>query len=145
MPLAKCPRCDRIFDKTKVPVCPRCESDEETDYERVRHSLATIPNQTVEQVAQNTGVAVECVLRLMADGRIQNSAANENVRCGRCGGKAISISKRLCEACLQKLNAEIARQQNKASLPPKKGRRPLSLGNAVEIRRLIEEKRKAGG
>ncbi len=143
MALSECARCKKLFQKVQVPVCPRCVAEEETDYEKVRDSLAETPNQTAEQLADCTGVDLSCVMRLLADGRLQNVTSTENVRCGRCGAPAISISKRLCEACLQKLNAEIAQQQSKIKLPPKK-RKPLSLGNALDIRRKVEEKRQEG-
>ncbi|HOE66695.1 MAG TPA: hypothetical protein PLO62_09215 [Candidatus Hydrogenedentes bacterium] len=141
MALAECPRCKKLFEKAKNPVCPKCQADEEADYESVREALAETPNQTAEQVAETAGVNLDCVLRLLADGRIQSMKASEQVRCGRCGAPAISISKKLCEACLQKLNAEIAALQSKAKLPPQKPKKSLSLGNALDIRSRIQVKR----
>lgn len=119
MPLARCPRCSKLFDKKHVSVCTTCETAEEEDYETVRSYLEKNPNRTTAQVAKNTGVSKECVLRLVEEGRIKNVAAGEGIWCGRCGAPAISTSKRLCEACLKKLNAELVAQQSRVSLPEK--------------------------
>jgi ribosomal protein L37E len=103
-----------------MEVCPVCESIEEEDYDKIRKSLEENPGQTAEDLAKTTGVDIACVLRLLSQGRIETTAANVGLKCGRCGAPAISLSKKLCEACLQKLNAQLALQQSKIKLPKKK-------------------------
>ncbi|MBX7257649.1 MAG: hypothetical protein K1Y02_14915 [Candidatus Hydrogenedentes bacterium] len=141
MPIAKCDRCGKIFDKVRSSICPACEPLEEDDYEIVRKALVEKPGQSAEDIAEQTGVGLDCVLRLLASGRIETTSANLGIKCGRCGAPAISISKKLCESCLQKLNAEIAIQQSKIKLPKRKG---IELGTALNVFDKDEEGDKGG-
>jgi ribosomal protein L37E len=128
MALASCQRCKKLYEKLRSPICPNCEVLEEDDYEKIRQALVDHPNSSAEQLAEVSGVMIECVLRLLAQGRIQTTAANKGAKCGRCGAPAISVSKKLCEGCLQKLNAELAQQQGKIKLPKKKS---IEVGTAL--------------
>ena len=142
MPLATCPRCKTLFQKEGGhSVCPKCVEGEDADYEKVREALEETPSQSAEQVSEETGVDLNCVLRLLDSGRIETTAANIGVRCGRCGAPAISISKRLCEACLQKLNAKLAAEQSKIRLPKKKS---VEVGTALNVPDSLDAKREAG-
>ena len=75
MALASCQRCKKLFEKIRSPICPSCEDLEEEDYEKVRQALVDHPNSSAEQLSEVSGVAIECVLRLLAQGRIQTAAA----------------------------------------------------------------------
>lgn len=120
MPLASCERCGKLFSKTTLPICPRCEPAEERDYEKVREALERTPDRTAEQLSEDTGVDVACVLRLVEMGRVRVVGTSDQVRCGRCGAPAISFSKRLCQACLDKLYQELADEQARIRLPKRK-------------------------
>jgi ribosomal protein L37E len=135
MALEKCVRCGKLFTKMRIAVCPKCEPDEERDYEKARESLQEAPNQNPEQLAESTGIDLECILRLLEDGRIA-TAPDEKIRCGRCGAPAISYSKKLCEGCLQRLNQELASAQSKIRLP---GKKDVEVGTAMNIRKWIEK------
>ena len=112
MPLSKCSRCQQMFNKRNISICPQCEPEEDADYEKVRATLEESPNLTPDQLAEVTGVELQCILRLLDEGRIASMPdIKTNVVCGRCGAPAISLSKRLCEACLQKLNSDVAKAQ----------------------------------
>jgi DNA-directed RNA polymerase subunit M/transcription elongation factor TFIIS len=142
MPLATCPRCKTLFQKEgSQSVCPKCVESEDADYEKVRAALEDKPSQSAEQVAEETGVDLNCVLRLLDSGRIETTAANVGVKCGQCGAPAISISKRLCEGCLQKLNAKLAIEQAKIKLPKKRG---VDVGTALNVPDSMAAKREAG-
>jgi hypothetical protein len=135
MPLAKCPRCSRIFNKENSSVCPQCQAAEEADYKLVREALEEHPNLTPEQVSELTGVELSCILRLLDEGRIASRPEVEGEKkavCSRCGAPAISPSIRLCKACLQELNAEIALAQ--ASIKLNK-RKKINLGTGMNVRR----------
>jgi ribosomal protein L37E len=108
MALAKCARCEKLFSKVQAAVCPACEPLEEADYEKVRNVLAGESGLNAEQVAVTAEVSIDCVLRMLADGRIESGGESEAIRCGRCGRPAISATKRLCESCLTKLDQECA-------------------------------------
>jgi len=131
MPIATCPRCNRMFEKRGAPVCPKCEPDEYADYEQVRELLAHTPHLNADEIAREADLDRGVILRMIEQGLIQNMSINEEVRCGRCGAPAISISKRLCQACLEKLNAEVALQQSRIKMPAKKGPRIGEAGKHV--------------
>ncbi len=136
MPLAKCPRCDRIFNKIDAPVCLSCMPDEDADYETLRKSLEEQPNLTPQEIADATGVSLDCILRLIEAGRLATMPdLQTNVSCGRCGAPAISVTKRLCESCLQKLNSEVAKAQASIKLAQKK---KLQIGAGMHIRKWEE-------
>ena len=140
MALASCARCKQIFTKIRSDVCPKCQPEEEADYEKVRAYLESSPNQTADEVASGCGVTRECVMRLVQDGRIQNMAMADPVKCGRCGAPAISLDKKLCQACLDRLNMEVIRAQSQIKLPPKKSVPSPTQPNSVHI--AIDSKRR---
>lgn len=127
MPLAKCARCKKIFDKTESPVCGECTPAEEADYEKVRAAIEKNPGLNAEQVAAETDVAIDCVKRML-DAGVITMAAGQNLVCGMCGAPAISASKRLCQACLDKLNMQVAKAQSKIQLGMKK---PAQVGDGT--------------
>ncbi len=140
MPLAKCARCKKPFQKLRSPVCPACQDAEDADYEKVKQVLEREPDLNAEQVAKRAEVGVECVWRMLDLGLIASAVSiAATIRCGRCGAPAISASKKLCEACLNKLNAEAVAAQ--ASLRSKK-KTPQVSGEPVSAREAIEKKRR---
>lgn len=131
MPLTTCQRCEKMYSKNDdSKVCPKCKPSEEEDYEVIRDALQTNPNMTAEQLSDSTGVDFKCVVRLIDEGRIQNVGSGDTIKCGRCGAPAISLSKKLCEACLNKLNADLAKEQSKIRLPKRK---EVELGTALNV------------
>ncbi len=121
MPLSNCERCGKMYSKSgETKVCPTCMPAEEEDFEKVRDELERSPNLTAEQLSERTEVDLPVVFRLMEMGRIQDVSSKDAIRCGRCGAPAISLSKKLCEACLNKINNQIAVQQGKVKLPKRK-------------------------
>lgn len=137
MPLSKCPRCSRMFNKQSTLVCPLCQPDEDADYETVRQALAEHPNLTAQELTELTGVELPCILRLLEAGRITSLLDLEKKAvCGRCGAPAISLSKRLCKACLEELNAEVAKAQASIKLDRKKR---IKIGKGMSIRKWGED------
>lgn len=120
MPLAKCVRCKKMFNKVDVPVCGDCRADEEEDYGKIRDLLDKRPDLNAEQVSEETGVDLECVFRMMDAGLITTAAAVGEITCGMCGAPAISASKRLCQACLDKLNYQVAHAQSQVKMAERK-------------------------
>lgn len=110
MPLSSCVRCKKIFNKTDVPVCADCLPEEQADRKKVEELVASDSSLTVEQVSKMAEVDVSVVSRMMKEGAVATVAAG-SVTCGRCGAPAISTTKRLCQSCLDKLNAEVFQAQ----------------------------------
>ena len=139
MPLASCVRCNHIFDKIKEPVCPKCQPDEDKDYDKIREVLDQNPNLNCEQVAAAADVDVACVTRMLDQGFIANVSMSDAVECGICGAPAISPSKKICQACLEKTNARIAIMQSELKLKDKK---ELKVGEFLQVRKTLEGKRR---
>lgn len=139
MPLTTCPRCKKIFDKGTTAVCTKCQEAENKDYDKIRAILDRSPSLNAEQVAVEADVSVQCVMRMLEEGLIANVSLSEKVKCGRCGAPAISMSKKLCQACLEKLNAQVAAAQGKIKLRDKK---QVQIGEYLHARKAFEQKRR---
>ena len=140
MPLAKCIRCDNLFDKMKHPVCAACLPDEESDYEKVREIVDEHPDLSAEAVAELADVGLQVVMRMLDQGLVTNtSLAGAATTCGRCGAPAISASKKLCHACLEKLNQNVLKKKREVTIDKKK---KVEIGGASTVREMIEQKRR---
>lgn len=144
MPLTKCPRCEKLFNKVKSPCCPPCQEEEEKDYELIRSSLEDNPDMNSEGIAELTSVKLEVIMRMLDDGRIASTALLEKsqITCGRCGAPAISASKRLCQKCLDKLNQEMAQTRKSIQLDAKKKVQVGEYGGARSVRDAMDDKRR---
>ncbi len=142
MPLAKCARCKKLFSKVESPVCGECQDAEAADHEKVRAVMDEFPTLNAEQLSGQSGVDLECVLRMVDEGRLTNVSTLESVTCGRCGAPAISFSKKLCQHCLDRLNAEVAKAQATIRLPE---RRQPQVGESLSsnARESFENKRRS--
>ena len=107
MALAKCPRCDIMFNKLNSAVCPKCLPEEEEEYDKIRDIISGNEEWTAEALAETAGVQHSVVLRMLEQGIIANISI-ESIRCGRCGAPAISASKKLCQECLGDLDKQMA-------------------------------------
>jgi hypothetical protein len=136
--LAQCVRCRRVFPRVKAPVCPDCQPDEDADFEKIREVLDYDSELTPEQAAEKAEASVECVLRMLDEGLISNAAQPGALRCGRCGRPAISRAKRLCQACLIKLDSEFT----KAVSTTRINKRLRDEAAAEEVHKTLEKKRR---
>lgn len=108
MALAKCARCKKVYNRIASPICPKCEPDEDADFNKIHHILAKQPGLHADAVALAAEVSIETVLRMLDGGRLRVQDDRKHVACGRCGEPAISRTKRLCEACLVEMDRECA-------------------------------------
>lgn len=134
MPLQKCARCAKLFFKVDTPICEQCLPEEEQDYARIRDALAQHPKMDAKSLAETADVALDCVLRMLREGRIESAESLSDVKCGRCGAPAISASKRLCDKCLFELDrecAEAVREMQKNLVAP----------STNDVRRVVDAKR----
>ncbi len=135
MALTQCPRCKKLFEKIRFPVCSECQEAEEKDYDKVRAALERQPNLNAEQVSAEADVSIACIERMIKEGLIVSTSLVESqVKCGICGAPAISLSKKLCQACLEKLNAKMSKAQAKIKLGEK---------SEVQMESFIDSARKA--
>jgi ribosomal protein L37E len=128
-----------MFTKVQAPVCKNCVEDEEADFEKIREIIEKDESLNVEQVAEEADVDIAVVRRMVDTGRVKQVTLGERVKCGQCGAPAISMSKKLCQACLDKLNAQVSRAQSQIKL----GARPdVQVGQYMPARQVFEDKRK---
>lgn len=141
MPLASCARCKKMFSKNLSPVCPGCQEAEDLDIEKVRKIIERAPNLSAEELAEESEVDLEVVQRMVKGGMLVSVTMElAEIKCGRCGAPAISPSKKLCQACLDKLNAEVAQAQSRIQLG---ARRAPEIGSYdMNVRKTLEQKRK---
>jgi hypothetical protein len=81
---------------------------EEAEYALINEVLVTQPGLDPDALAEEAGVKLACVLRMLKSGRLQSLNEMEVPQCGRCGAPAISHSKKLCNTCLGNLDQECA-------------------------------------
>jgi hypothetical protein len=137
MPLSKCLRCEKLFDKVSSPVCPGCQPDEDADIETVRNALDENPKMNAQQLSELSGVDLACVTRMIDSGQLAKINLSDPVKCGRCGAPALSATKKLCQKCLDKLNQELVAAQKGIKLEEKKDVQVNEYGTA---RQLFQEK-----
>ena len=140
MALANCVRCKKMFNKIKSPVCPSCRQAEDDDFEKIRDIVRDFPDLLPAQVAEKAEVEEAVVHRMLKEGLISASSVNIDVKCGQCGQPAISASKRLCQSCLEKLNAGMAKAQ--AGLMNKVDQRKKRGIAGMNTRDMLDDKRK---
>jgi len=143
MPLAKCDRCDTLFDKIKTPICLGCMPEEEAEYELVRDKLVRHPDVSAERLAELAEVEVKVVKRMLDAGLISSSVSAGEVSCGRCGAPAISHAKKLCDSCLDDLNRGVSKQREQLAMAVRNdGGGGGIAGDFVSVRQMIDRKRR---
>ena len=139
MPLAKCERCDELFDKVQGAVCTSCMPDEEAEFDMIRDCLQEHPDMSAEGLAELAGVELKVVKRMLDQGLISSTAGSSEATCGRCGAPAISQTKKLCHSCLEDLNRGVAKQRKNIALGTKK---EAEVGEYGSVRQMLEQKRR---
>jgi ribosomal protein L37E len=110
-----CPRCGRLAAVLVRGQCAQCLREEHDQLRRVQAYLAQAGPASAEEIAEQTGVPVERVLRWFREGRLV--ASGEAFRCRRCG-RPVRLGV-LCAVCRVELAVAI-RQLEEAlrSQPP---------------------------
>lgn len=142
MALTKCPRCEKLFNKSdylQYPVCNACIDDEQKDYEKIRKILEENGNISAIEISEKSGIPLEVILRMCDQGWFETQEQGEFIYCGRCGGPAISRSKRLCESCLTQLQRECLKAINEL----RQVLREKAMRNKLDVLQAVEEKQKS--
>lgn len=142
MPLSKCLRCEKLFNKIDNPICTDCLPSEEDDFETIRNSVNENPGINAEGISELSGVDIKCVLRMIDRGSIStvpNITELSTVTCGQCGAPAISASKKLCQECLDKLNRKMMEVRQSIQIVAKK---KMEVEGYSGVRDSLQKKRK---
>jgi predicted amidophosphoribosyltransferase len=110
-----CKLCGRVFSGAKPGICPKCRDKEQDDLHLATESLRDMPNQTVEELSEATGVEEKTILKFIREHKIASDTIIGEVACGRCGKPAQSLAVRLCEKC----SAELQKASMGLSAKPK--------------------------
>jgi len=139
MELAKCLRCEKLFNKVKLAVCQPCEIEEDKEIFLVRAYMRDHPGLTLEQVSNELNIYLEDIERWIIEKRltveIKQGAA---LKCLLCG--ASIITGRVCLPCSARLGLPPAAPPDKKPparephLPPR-DRDPGDFGAAQKYRR----------
>lgn len=105
MALKKCKTCGTLFDSIGTPFCPACAKEMDYRYKVVRDYLYDNPDQSVEEVAENTETPEWMIMYFLRDARLTMKNASGLIRCDQCG-KAIT-SGRFCDECAAKLGMKV--------------------------------------
>jgi len=140
MPLAQCPRCNKMFNKTESLVCQACDPAETADYKKVRDALEASPGLNTEEAAEAAEVAIAVVKRMLKDGVLALKREEVGILCTNCRtAPALNMSRRLCQACLDKLNKDMAQAQASIKQAPVG---PTPPNEIISVRRALEERGK---
>jgi len=108
MGLEKCARCGKLYGRIHSLICPKCQPAEDIDFSKIHNVIRRNEGLKATEIAEAAGVELDCVMRMLGEGRLRFEVTNEKPTCGRCGEPAISMAKRLCERCLAELDRECA-------------------------------------
>jgi flagellar operon protein (TIGR03826 family) len=106
MTATNCPRCGRVFTKIKSPVCPACVKEDDKVFEVVREYVKENPDQSINEVSEQTEVPVKRIIQYIRDGRLEvSSGISADVGCAQCG-KPI-VSGRYCSKCALNIKTDL--------------------------------------
>ncbi len=107
MSVKNCTRCGRMFQaEGPSKLCERCRDNDEEDFKVVREYVYDNPNSNIPDVAENTGVSEDKILKFLRQGKlILKDELSMVLDCERCG-KPIK-SGRYCESCTNEMSREL--------------------------------------
>lgn len=113
MELRNCPVCGKLFVYTVRNMCPNCAKKDEENFEKVRQYLYDVPNATLDEITEKTGVPAKNVLEYLKEGRLMLKKTNTNIlSCERCG--APILTGKYCDKCADEMKKQLERLKNRA-------------------------------
>ena len=108
--IRNCPRCGKIFSYIGRPICHNCLESEENEFKIVKEYIYDNPGATISEVAQETEVSIEKIMRFLREERLEIKSENSNLllECERCG-RAIN-SGRFCDNCKDEINKDFKKE-----------------------------------
>lgn len=115
-----CPKCGKVFAFAGKPICPRCQEAEEEIFETVRRYIKDNGDESIDQVAEATGVTVKKILRYIKAGKIELIGDDGAIQypCERCG-KLINKGS-YCADCAEQMKDSFNKTFKKPEEPKKK-------------------------
>jgi flagellar operon protein (TIGR03826 family) len=113
MNLANCSKCGKVYSPVSQDrtLCPACVKEEQDNFLKVFHFLASQPSATAQEIAQGTGVELTEIYRYVRENRLRLVKTDTGLRCETCG---VPISQgKMCDNCRQKLSAQFKNDVDK--------------------------------
>lgn len=102
MEMRNCKKCGRVFSSFGDKICPDCKREEDELFTKVKDYIYDHPHASIKEVAEETEVEEEIILRFMREGRIEVADDSlSTLTCEKCG-VAIRTG-RYCVDCQKKL------------------------------------------
>jgi len=107
MEVVNCPRCGKVFNKVRGPLCPACEKKDEQAFQMVREFAEENKNCTISELSKGSGVSEKKIMRYIREGRLEiTGGMHGEVRCKICGRP---ISKgNYCDSCIIDISQNIS-------------------------------------
>lgn len=114
-----CPRCGRLFQYIRTPICEACVKEEDKIFETVREHLEENPGSTIIETSGATGVSVKKITRYLREGRLEITKGMADAGELTCMDCARPIrSGRYCESCLIKLSNDVDEMFGRNKIQP---------------------------
>ena len=102
----KCQWCGSIFSYVGHAFCPKCLTELDEKFVKIRKYLYENPNANVEMVAEATEVEAKVIKHFLREGRLQlKTSGGSTLTCEKCGAPV--TSGRLCENCMKNLSSQM--------------------------------------
>ena len=135
----KCTNCGKLFTYIGRPMCPKCVKQMDEDFTIVRKYIYEHPNATVEEVSEETEVAVKTIVHFLREGRLEMKVADGSIKCEKCG-KPIN-SGRMCKQCKEDIAGSLNSTLQK-NAPPEQAKSELSGSKSAGDRLHVDVSRK---
>lgn len=93
----KCPSCGAIFSYMGKPMCSKCIKKNDEDYTVVRKYIYEHPNSHMDEVSEETGVAIKTIKQFLREGRLEMRSADGSLVCDKCGAPITKGT--ICDNC----------------------------------------------
>ncbi|MFZ5968981.1 MAG: TIGR03826 family flagellar region protein [Bacillota bacterium] len=116
--IRNCKECGKIFSYEGFSrVCPRCRQKDEDAFRIVKEYVYDHPRATITEVAEETGVDEDKILRYLREGKLEivGDGSTLVLGCERCG-KGITTG-RFCDACAREMEVEFKKGLNQSAAP----------------------------
>ena len=97
----QCKQCGILFQSMGSNICPNCAEEMDRQFHTVKNYLYDNPEANVFDIARDTGVAENLILRFLREGLLTVSVADGSLTCEECGTPI--TGGRYCSTCERRL------------------------------------------
>lgn len=103
MEARNCPRCHKMFSYIRSPICPSCEREEETIFNKLKDYIHENPMCTLRELSEATGILPKRITGFIREGRLEISKGMiGDVQCESCGRPI--LRGRYCDKCVLRIH-----------------------------------------